>query len=283
MKTVVISAFDAPFFDYATRMYDSVRAFHPELELYAGDLGLLPPQRDILESMGVKVLQHPKAALLRENKLRLCFGDFLLYSFLEDIYFDQVMWIDADTMVLRRMDEALNMVAGIDPTPHYPKFCNYVIGHPGRHAGGPIRTMGERFAIAPGTTHRDFIEQEMEWIGEGKYIATGLWLTTDIAFLHDLDEMVYRMHGLTDDSPVFSALMNFRKMQVLHLDPATWNFSRHLVNQARYEHGQIVYGNGIKPFTVGFSLTDNGTRLGSPAIDQFYRDVICPRVPRDRK
>lgn len=268
MKTVIISAFDSGFFDYAVRMFNSVRAFHPNIQLYAGDLGLTQPQRTVLISMDVIVIQHPRAALLRKHGLRLCFCDFLLHSFLEGVEYDVAIWIDADTMVLKPIVEKLEL--------YLNEFS--IVGHPGRYAGGPIYTMGERFRIAPGTTHRDFIEKYLTWEEDWPYIATGLWATKDKLFLKYLDTLVDLMDGLTDDSPVFAAAACHLNISTYQLDAAVWNFGRHLVSQANFVNGKIVYGDNIEPNTVGFSLTDCGTRLGSAAIEQFYLRVILPRL-----
>lgn len=280
MKIVAISAFDAPFFEYAKRMYNSLRAFHSGLEMWAGDLGLTNEQVNELCRMGIKVVTSGRTSILKRHGLRLCFGDMLLHSLLQGVDYDAALWIDADTMILRPITAELEAIG------NRASCRKWVIGHPGRHAGGAIWNMDSRYAIAPGTTHREAIEEHLLWKPHGKYIATGLWATNDREFLNQLDKAVDLLHGLTDDSPIFSAVAHWfneyaAPLEMIHLDPATWNFSRQLVDQARYEQNQIVYGDArvpIKPYTVGFSLTDNGRRLGSPAIDQFYREHVLTRL-----
>lgn len=269
MKTVAISAFDAGFFHYALRMYTSLKAWHPDLPMYAGDLGLEPRQVELLESLGVKVLQSKRVEVLKANKLRLCFGDFLLHSFLvnNSIAFDKVLWIDADTLILRPINEVWQKDAD-------------VVGHPGRHAGGPIWTMGDRWKLFPNTCHREELEAaHIPWpVDDAPYIATGLWCTRAKGFLMALDEMLDRLHGLTDDSPVFSAVAKVLSLNVFQLNPDLWNFSRQMVKNAIYQSQQIIYGGGLKPYTAGFSLCDDGKRGTSKALDDFYLIECLPRA-----
>lgn len=262
----MISAFDHAFYGYAERLFESLHVFNPGLDRYAGDLGLLPQDRAGLERMGVRVVSHARTDLLRQHRLSLCFGDFLVWSFLANIQFDQVLWIDADTLILRPLEPALQAC----PRPQG------LVGHPGRHRLGPIWTMEARFQAAPGSTHRDFIDRHIGWT-DGPYLATGLWLTNDRAFLRSLDDLIDVMYGLTVDSPVFSAVAHHRHLPIVQLDPDLWNFSRDLVCQARLVNGEIVYGSDLRPYTVSFSRTDDDTRLGSHGIEHFYRNVIEPR------
>lgn len=270
MKTVAISAFDSGFFNYALRMYTSLRAWHPDLPMYAGDLGLQPRQVELLESMGVKVLQTQRSHVLHHNHLRLCFGDFLLHSFLvnNSIAFDKVLWIDADTLILKPINLAWELQAD-------------VVGHPGRHAGGPIWTMGERWKLFPGTCHREELKAiGIDWPSDAApYIATGLWCTSSKPFLKVLDESLDKLFGLTDDSPVFSAIADAYDLDVFQLEPETWNFSRQMVATADYRHGEIRSPASIyKPYTAGFSLCDDGKRGTSKALDDFYLIECLPRA-----
>lgn len=280
-KTIIVSAFDAPFFEYALRMYASVRFFHPEIELYALDLGLTEDQMNTLNFLHITVLQHPRSDLLKARRLRLCFGDFLLHSFLQGVKYDIVIWIDADTMLLKRIDPLI-----LDLT-HYEE----VVGHPGRNISGPIYTMGQRYSVAPTTTHREFIDAHLApFDDKAPYIATGLWGTTNKGFLAVLDGLIDHMHDLTDDSPVFSAAMHRFCKTYQQLDPALWNFSRELLKNAqlrldydRPRHSRVWYqpentNSWIYPFTAGFSLTDSGARGHGNAIDQFYDVVICGKA-----
>lgn len=107
-----------------------------------------------------------------------------------EVEYDQVMWIDADTLALRPLDPAIRECA----------LRGGVIGHPGRQARGPIWTMNSCYKIAAGATHRDFVAQHIGW-KDGPYIATGLWITNDRECLQSLDDLIDLMYGLTVDSP----------------------------------------------------------------------------------
>src|SRR2546421_5218920 len=113
-------------------MYLSLKLFHPELPLYAGDLGLTSTQRRALAVLGVSVLDTPRAEVIRARELPLTYGHFLLHAYLSEagVAWDSVLWIDADTLVLRPIDEIFEH--DVD-----------VAGHPGRNVHGPIFTLGD--------------------------------------------------------------------------------------------------------------------------------------------
>jgi hypothetical protein len=125
MDRVAISVFDSNYFDYARRMFISLKAFHPALSLFAGDLGLSASERRLLEALGVTVLRCDRAEIVKSRGLHPTFGHFLLHSFLKTIPWKRVCWIDADTLILDDISELFSLDVDL-------------VGHPGRSSEGPL-------------------------------------------------------------------------------------------------------------------------------------------------
>ena len=100
MDNVAISVFDSRYFDYAVRMYVSLRAFNPGVLMLAGDLGLSQSERNFLGALGVRVLGCDRARLVKDRGLRPTFGHFLLHSYLSEVSWNQVLCIDAYKLIL---------------------------------------------------------------------------------------------------------------------------------------------------------------------------------------
>lgn len=262
MDRIAISVFDSNYFEYAVRMYVSLRAFNPDLTLFAGDIGLSRTQRNMLEALGVPVLQTDRAAILKERGLHPAFGDFLLHSFLRDFEWSQVAWIDADTMVLDDLSELFSY--DVD-----------VVGHPGRSIHGPLLKLREVSEYwSPGA--KEWISKNLSWSGASPHLAGGVWCTRSRALLKFLDSLLdiippYIFPG--EDSILSVAILHLG-LSFQQLDPRVWGFSRELVRRAVLRDGKITYDDGILPKTAAFSSTDDGTRPSSVEIDRFYDEVV---------
>lgn len=256
MGRIAISVFDSKYFEYAVRMYISLRAFNPKLSLFAGDLGLEEKQRKLLEALDVKVLKSEKAKILKNRKLSLTFSDFLLHSYLNGINWEKVVWIDADTLILDEISEVF--FYDVD-----------VVGHPGRCSSCTLYKFKEALPYYPGADK--WLAKKLPCPEDSKYFATGLWCTRSHHFLEFLDSLLdYIPSQIPGDSPVFTAALHYLGLTCHQLDPSVWNFSRELVAEAKFFNGRITYGDGMFPKTVGFSFTDKGIKLSSPEIDKFY-------------
>lgn len=260
MDRIAISVFDSKYFEYAVRMYISLRAFNPKLSLFAGDLGLEEKQRTLLEALDVKVLKSEKAKIVKNRKLSLTFSDFLLHSYLKGINWGKVVWIDADTLILDEISEVF--FYDVD-----------VVGHPGRSSSGTLYKLKEALPYYPGADK--WLAKTLPCPEDSKYFTTGLWCTRSHHFLEFLDSLLdYIPSDIPGDSPVFTAALHYLGLTCHQLDPSVWNFSRELVCEARFQDGKITYGNDIFPKTIGFSLTEKEIKLPMEDINNFYNKII---------
>lgn len=260
MRVVAISSFDSGMFRYAVRMYDSLAAFCPVARLVCGDMGLSRAQRRHLKGMGVDILETDRRRLLGPGGIGLTFSDFLTASFLRDIQWDRVLWMDVDSMALGDMSELLSIDADF-------------IGHPGRSRQGPIRTFrqAQRY-IHPET--KAWLAKNMPYSRNTPYFAGGTWCTRSREFLDFLDGLLDRMPtSLPAASPVIGASVNHLGLSRHRLQADVWNFGRDLVRHARYRGGRIFYGD-IEPKVVAFSRKDDGSREESSDITRFYRKAV---------
>lgn len=260
MDKIAISVFNSKYFNFAVRMYISLRAFNPGLPVFAGDLGLKESQCKMLEALGVKVLKSERANILKDRKMNLNFSDFLLHSYLKGISWRQVVWIDADTLILNEISEVFSYDAD-------------VVGHPGRSSSGSLYTLKDALPYYPGA--HEWLLKKLPCSVDSKYFSTGLWSTRSSRFLEFLDSLLDCMPPqIPGDSPVFTAALHNLGLTCQQLDPNIWNFSHRLVAEAKFQDGKITYGNGIFPKTIGFSLTEDEIRLPMADINRHYNEVV---------
>ena len=257
-----ISVFDSKYFDYAVRMYVSLRAFAPALRLFAGDLGLVERERNLLAALGVEVLQCERSRLIKDRGLHPTFGHFLLHSYLKGISWDRVSWIDADTLILGDISELYSY--DVD-----------VVGHPGRSNKGPIWKLGEIYPFYPAGA-KQWIDQHLSCPEDAPYITGGVWCTRSPRFLEFLDSLIDIIppEHFPGEPPLFTAAIQHLGLSSHQLDPAIWNFGREVLLQARLEDGKIIYGENVRPKTAAFSNMDHGVKASSSAVDQFYATVV---------
>jgi hypothetical protein len=266
LDNIAISVFDSKFFEYAVRMYSSLRAFNPAVRAFAGDLGLSQGQRSMLEALGVGVLQCERARVLKDRGLSPTLCDFLLHAYLKDISWDKVVWIDADTLIL----DDISAIFSHDTD---------IVAHPGRSSHGPIYSFAERYRFGQGEI-RDWIDENLPCSEDSAYFAAGVWCTRSRSFLKFLDSLLDRVPPqIRAASPVFAAAVHNQKLSYHQLEPAVWNFGRELIYQARFEAGRIVYGEGIHPKIAAFSYTDKGEKPSNAELDRFFDLVVRRMLP----
>lgn len=241
-QNLMVCAFtgDHFWFDMACRMYQSFRRFNPNTLMHYCDFGWFTcEQRSALAALGVRQLTREGSAMVKyKNAL-----DLLLWDFVKDLAWDRVMWIDADTLVLAPLEHL---------------FCEPLdfIGHPGRNENGLI------------TVEDNMIR-----------FATGMFVVGDRRILKRTYAVALRDPGIYASSmPTTRIVTNGFTYRQLNGD--VYNFSRDIIPLAEFRDGRISYrlnGETIYPKTAGFSRLGgpDDARHSSPALEQFYEEVIC--------
>ena len=246
MKTIIVSAFDNKFMDYAERMYKSFSFFHPNIPMYCCKFDLSNPEKERLQKIGVTCLDRTQSYEIKDGR---CF-DLALWDFLKNLDFDQMLWTDADTMFVSPVTEIFSLKYDF-------------IGHPGRNKNGLVfRPLDVAFYNG---IHK-----------YGKYYATGLWVANTKQILIEFQKFIMQNPQTTFDSIPATDIVN-EKFTHYQLDGNLYNFSRDVVCRAKFENGKIHYEENCKihfPKTVGFSTLDNKTRAHSLEVDKFYEEVI---------
>lgn len=251
MTRVMISAFDDRLADYGFRMYRSFQRFNPDINCFFANFGTMSRTAELAQ-MGVRVI--PKPAIVPEKRPN--FYDALLWPFVEQVEWDKLLWVDADTLICRPLD------------PIWQYEVDFV-GHPDRLKSGLVLTCdydGQKCACTDGLRMAKF--------------ATGIWVTRNVDLLKEVwTRMKRNGHGLRD-SDLFTAVVHAGGFSYAQLNGTLWNFSRDIVPLAQYDGEHIYYrerGRTYHPYAVGFSrvpIKGKDQRLTSPAIDQFYKERI---------
>lgn len=249
---IMVSAFDDKLADYGVKMYRSFARFNPGVPMFFCDYGDMTRTAE-LEALGVKLLRA-KCELPKKHPR---FRDMMLLPFLEDVPWDGVLWIDADTLVLRPLGAIWEIDADI-------------IGHPDRADGGLLRTCDydkARHCCIPGTRWQKF--------------ASGVWATRQPAVLLMMWNTMLTGRHAGRDSDVLTAVANCGEFTAHQLDGNFWNFGRQLIPLAENCSGRVVAcidGNYYRPYVAAFSrvpVDGKDIRPRSAALDKFYRETIC--------
>ena len=258
MKRIMVAAYDTPFLEYGRRMYRSFARFNPRVPRHFvhfrrnGRDALTPDQIGELADMGVVILDggdypdHPR------------FWDMLLWPAVKGLAWDSLMWVDADTMILRPLTDCWR--GGFD-----------FVGHPDR----------ENYGLR---THCSISKNN--WILDGidcARFSTGLWVVSSRKLLKAFYDFVTKTPtGGDRDSDGVTIVVNQGPYTYRQLCGYRWNFSRALITRAEYRGGKIYYredGREWQPYTAGFSRVPvipgvRDERMSSPAIDQFYKEQV---------
>lgn len=241
----MVSLFDKKFEIWAYMMFRSFAHFNPNIQMY---YGAVPPSKELnhgmLQSTGAKFL--PKRGGLEFKHKAVC--DLALKEYVAGVLWKKLMWLDADTIVLRSLEHLFD-IDGYD-----------FIGHPGRGENGLITSAGHltRYAL-------------------------GMYITNRRRFLDDLYHLGVSNPSLQGESMPCTKIIN-RSYQHLQLDGNEYNFGRDLIDTAEYDGKRISYcyaGKRYYPYTANYSRLSSGKRKESKAISQFWREVVCGVVDKD--
>jgi hypothetical protein len=254
----MVTAYDHGFADYGLRMFKSFQRFNPTVPMCFADFSrpgwTVGVKTAELERMGVTILKTVESfPTVRHN-----YWDMMLLPFVDRYEWDALMWIDADTLVLRDLEPAWAF-KGIDFT-----------GHPDRRDGQwETRCSVLNDRIVPGDDHPRF--------------ASGLWVCRSRRMLADMDAWVKEAKPLRGrDSDAITAIVNGHYTWK-QLDGPQFNFGRELIPQAELYRRRIRYrldGKVVYPHLAAFSRVPvvpgiRDERMRSDALDKFYREVVC--------
>jgi hypothetical protein len=222
-------------------MYQSFARFNKNTPMHFADLNILAPEKkDALRKMGVTVLEAD-TDFGQFKGARACI-DMFMEDFVKDLEWDGMMWMDADTLVLRPLEHLFDMPFDF-------------IGHPGRNKKGLI------------------LKEE----GLVRF-ATGMYVVHNRDFLRDYHKMWKKHRTAQADSMICTRVVN-QDYTFKQLDGRLYNFSRDIIPMARFDDRtkMIYYATRERrfyPYTAGFSRAAGGRKQGK-ALDRFYREVIC--------
>ena len=248
-KNILVSAFDSNFLEYAKMMYLSFKKFNTKTKMYCCDCGLT--ENDICEirSIGVTVLSASKKTNVLDKR---CY-DMILPEFLQTVQWDSLMWADADTLFCKNVEHLFDLKYDF-------------VGHPGRNKNGLIIKCKD--AVYP--------PEIIKTHPENNYYATGMWVTNNKKLLDEFLDWIKETNFDGADSPPMTEIIN-KGYSSFQLDGNLYNFSRDLVSSGRLDNDGIYYElNDIvfRPYTIGFSSCDDGSRKTSDDIEKFYKNIV---------
>jgi hypothetical protein len=253
MKNIVISIFNNEFVNYALKMYNSYRFFDKTTPLYAGSLNLSSENIKKIESIGVKILKS-KTDFIPKN---LCVCDLILKDFVEDLNYDSIMWIDADTVILRPINYIFNLPYDF-------------IGHGGDVETGKFFFKRKRSWLFRETINDNLIEKN-KW---GNHYAMGLWVAKNKKIINDFYDLIIEKKDLWYEGDVCSELIN-KKYSNFQLNGFEWSLGTRQIKDIFYKNNKVFYKTNNKlymPYQFGYSRLDNGERPICKAIESFYKN-----------
>lgn len=258
-KNVVISIFDEKFVFHAVRMYRSYRFFDKKTELYAGSIDLSDKSKRKLMSMGVKILESNTKKIPKH--LQLC--DLTVKDYICDINWDNLMWIDADTIILR-------------PVSHLFDEEFDFIGHGGNIDLGQF-SQGSKDCYPYRSTwiirkiENKMLVEECKW---GKFFAMGLWVVKNKKIINDLYSTYEKNANASFEGDICSEFLN-KKYKCKQLDGFEWSIGTLQNNLLHFEKTQVVLKNKEKkyyPYQFGYSRI-NDERPKCNAVEKFYKNI----------
>lgn len=208
-------------------------------EIHPSHRKLTSEQHKILQDIGVTRLSKSSS----DSVTYKCCVNLLIEDYVDGIRWDSLMWVDADTMILRPLNEVFELLMRYD-----------FVGHPGRDKKGLI------------------VEEN-----NMTRFATGMWGTSSKQLVKDLRCLARRYKNAKVDSRLVTKLVN-EQYSFYQLDGNTYNFSRNIIPLAKFVDKHIEYNIGkhkYLPYTAGFSQCTNGSgRRNSKDINAFYNEVI---------
>jgi hypothetical protein len=261
----VVSIFDDDFVGYALRMYRSFRFFDRETKMYAGSMGISDDNKKKLRSLGIEILES-KSGIVPKN---LCICDLMMHDYLRQVEWDKVMWIDADTIVLR-------------PISHLFELEFDFVGHGGNVDIGFYEQDRMSAAHLLRNTWISRYEKEGRLVEKcrwGDFFAMGLW----VAGKKVVEEMWSLFLSNTDaafEGDICSRMFSEKGYKTLQMDGYEWSIGTLQKDELRFESGEVVFerlGRKCKPYQFGYSRTDRG-RPRCDAVEKFYKHMAISHL-----
>lgn len=232
----MISCCDQKFFGYVVNMFKSFQKFNKNTKMFFGNVDCTLEQLEFINELGITIVESDQVQVLKQRKMSLTFLDCLLGDYLKGVNFDKVMWVDADTLILRNIEGLFN-------------YKEDFVGHSGRNNDGSIIS----------------VKGDM-------YISPGLWVTKSKTLLKELLEETKVTEYKDEDGKVIRKLLKKLKLKIKLLDSSIWNFSRELVRLAELDEKGIFYK--VRPATIGFSRMGVDGRGSSEGIKKWIEKNI---------
>lgn len=258
-KNIIISIFDEKFIDYALRMYRSYRFFDKKTELYAGSVDLSLKSKKKLISMGVKILESKTKKV--PKYLQLC--DLTIKDYVYDLNWDNLMWIDADTIILRSIshlfDENFDFIGhgGNIDLGYFPQESKNCYPYKSTWINREIKD--------------NILVEECKW---GKFFAMGLWLVRNKNIIDDLYFLYEKNINANFEGDICSEFLN-KKYSCKQLDGFEWSIGTLQNDLLHFEKNQVVLkinSNKYYPYQFGYSRI-NDERPKCKAIEKFYKNM----------
>lgn len=260
MKNIVISIFDEKFIDYAVKMYKSYKLFDKKTKLYAGSIDLSEKSKKKLNSIDVEVLLS-KTKIVPKN---LCVCDLLIKDYIENLEWDNLMWIDADTIILR-------------PVHHIFDEPFDFIGHGGNVQLGFFEQQEKSCYPYKSTWISREIEnnkliEKCKW---GFFFSMGLWVAKNKNIINDFYDLYQSNPEAYFEGDICSKLLNL-KYNSKQLDGLEWSVGTLQNSLLSYENRKVVMTFENKkyyPFQFGYSRINNKRPICN-AIEKFYKNKM---------
>jgi len=256
MINIVISIFDEKFIFHAMRMYKSYKFFDKKTKMYAGSIDLSEKSIRKLNSIGVEVLFNKKKEV--PKYLQLC--DLIIEDYIADIKWDNLMWIDADTIVLRSLDHLF--LQDFDFISH---GGNINLGY---FEQGAFNCYPYKSTWIKREIKNNELVETCKW---GYFFAMGLWVAKNKNLIKDFNLLYKKNKESYFEGDICSELLN-SKYKCRQLNGFEWSIGTLQNDLLYYENDQIILKLGDKnyyPHQFGYSRI--GTeRPKCEAIEKFY-------------
>lgn len=262
---IVVSIFDDKFVDYATRMYRSFKFFDRDTKMYAGSIGLSDSSRKKIESLGVEVIDN-SSGMVPKN---LCISDLMMHDYMRGLEWDKVMWIDADTIILR-------------PISHIFDLEFDFVGHGGNvELGFYEENPRSKIHLLRNTwiSRHEIDGKLVERCKWGDFFAMGLWVAG-----RDVVEDMWRLFLSNKDAAfegdICSKMLAEKGYRTLQMNGYEWAIGTMQNEEIHLESGQVVFeknGRKYKPYQFGYSRTNKG-RPRCDAVDKFYKHMSASHL-----
>jgi len=260
MINIIISIFDEAFMFHAMRMYKSYRFFDKETKMYAGSINLSQKSIEKLESIGVEVLFNKKKEVPKH--LQLC--DLIIEDYIEDVEWDSLMWIDADTIVLRPLNHLFSQ--------DFDFICHGGNINLGYFKQGAFNCYPYKSTWIKREIKNNELVETCKW---GDFFAMGLWVAKNKELIKDFNLLYKKNKRSYFEGDICSELLN-AKYKCKQLDGFEWSVGTLQNDLLYYENDKVILKVGDKkhfPYQFGYSRIGE-ERPECEAIEKFYKKRI---------